>query len=268
MGRVLRRHGDQEPHFHHFIAVPEEDDHIAGLDDKQYVQQRHWVRELGEKIGEQPTIDEANVDEDLLARAEERGTELWAQDLLADLEVETVHGSVRLDEIVEGLTASAVQTLLDTVDYERDAVVESDWETAMTRLREDDTLSPDALQRTWWLFPVYREQPDELETLLREVKDHHEDTEASTTTAAGSDDDATASAPTTSTTGTINGTSTTNTPGPTGGVEQQPSADEETTRSTPVSRDGDVRADSGSDPQSGHTTDDEQDVVSRIRDFF
>jgi superfamily II DNA or RNA helicase len=270
MGRVLRRHGDQEPHFHHFIAVPEGDDHIAGLDDKQYVQQRHWVRELGEKIGEQPTIDEANVDEGLLARADERGTELWAQDLLADLEVETVHGSVRLDEIIEGLTASAVQTLLDVVDYERDAVVESDWETAMTLLREDDTLSPDALQRTWWLFPVYREQPDELETLLREVKDHHENTEETTTpTAAASDHDSTRGDPATSTTDTDHGASpTTTTPDSSADAEQRPTANEGPSRSATGSQDEALRADSDSASQGGHTSDDGNGIVSRIRDFL
>jgi len=31
MGRVLRKHGDQRPHFHHFIAMPDEN-YLAGLD--------------------------------------------------------------------------------------------------------------------------------------------------------------------------------------------------------------------------------------------
>jgi hypothetical protein len=136
------------------------------------------VRELGEKIGQQPTIDEANVDDDLLARAEARGNELWAQDLLDDLEVETVQGSVRMDEIVEGLTPVAVETLLDTVDFDHDTVVESDWETAMTLLRTNNSLSPDALQRTWWLFPVYRDRPSELQELLREVAEYRTESTA------------------------------------------------------------------------------------------
>jgi len=73
MGRVLRKHGDQRPHFHHFIAMPDEN-YIAGLDSKEYVQELNWVRELGETIGVQPIIEEAGVDADLLKRAEQRGT--------------------------------------------------------------------------------------------------------------------------------------------------------------------------------------------------
>jgi len=36
MRRVLRKHDDQRPHFHHFIAMPDEN-YIAGLDSKEYV---------------------------------------------------------------------------------------------------------------------------------------------------------------------------------------------------------------------------------------
>jgi hypothetical protein len=77
-----------------------------------------------------------------------------------------------MDEIVEGLTPAAVETLLDTVDFDHDTVVESDWETAMTLLRTTDSMPPDALQRTWWLFPVYRDRPGELQELLREVAEY------------------------------------------------------------------------------------------------
>jgi len=48
MGRVLRKHGDQRPHFHHFIAMPDEN-YLAGLDSKEYVQELNWVRELGRR---------------------------------------------------------------------------------------------------------------------------------------------------------------------------------------------------------------------------
>lgn len=50
MGRVLRKHGDQRPHFHHFIAMPDEN-YIEGLDSKEYVQELNWVRELGRRLG-------------------------------------------------------------------------------------------------------------------------------------------------------------------------------------------------------------------------
>jgi len=45
---VLRKHGDQRPHFHHFIAMPDEN-YLAGLDSKEYVQELNWVRELGRR---------------------------------------------------------------------------------------------------------------------------------------------------------------------------------------------------------------------------
>lgn len=170
MGRVLRKHGDQSPHFHHFVAVPDEH-HLEGLDGKQYVQELNWVRELGEAIGEQPTIEDAHVDPDVIERAEERGNELWAQDLLADIEVETVQGTVHLDELVEDLTLSAAETLHETVDFDADALAKTDWQSAMQRLREDETLTVDTLQRIWWFFPLYRERPAELDELLGAIID-------------------------------------------------------------------------------------------------
>ena len=273
MGRILRRHGDQEPHFHHFIAVPEGDDHLAGLDDKEYVQQRHWVRELGEKIGQQPTIDEANVDGGLLARAEARGNELWARDLLDDLEVETVQGSIRMDEIVQGLSPSAVTTLLDTVDFGRDTVVESDWETAMTLLREDDTLSPEALQRTWWLFPVYREQPAELEDLLHGVATHYEEDVVTTTAPAsheessstGQERDAEVGAEQDAT-GDEQAATTSNEAATDGSADDNST---ETSTEQPTQARTDARTDSGSGSGSGSEAEaDGGGVISRIRELF
>lgn len=173
MGRILRRYGDQKPHFHHFVAVPDEF-HIEGLDSKQYVQELNWVRELGETISKQPVIERAHVDEDVLDRAEERGNELWARDLLADLEVETVQGSVHLDELISALTLSSAETLRSTVDFSQEEVVESDWKTAMTLLREDETLPIETLQRVWWLFPIYRDRPEQLLTLLDAVIDERQ----------------------------------------------------------------------------------------------
>ncbi|MDB9233780.1 DEAD/DEAH box helicase [Halorubrum ezzemoulense] len=262
MGRVLRRHGDQEPHFHHFVAVPEGDDHLAGLDDKQYVQQRHWVRELGEKIGQQPTIDEANVDDALLARAEARGNELWAQDLLDDLEIETVQGSVRMDEIVEGLTPSAVETLLDTVDFDHDTVVESDWETAMTLLRTNESLPPNALQRTWWLFPVYRNRPDELQELLRKVAQYR--------TASDTADDDSTPTETTSQTST-RGTSDTS-PTDSGSTDDTGKL---STKGTPETTDSPSTDNKGTSVEPDNQDEDDPgeqsdggSVVSRIKSLF
>lgn len=177
MGRVLRKHGDQRPHFHHYVAVPD-DQFLDGLDSKEYVQDLNWVRELGEQIGQQPVIESADVDQDILERAERRGHELWARDLLADLGVETVQGTLHLDELIEDLTLDAARTLYETVDLWGDEVVKSDWKSTMAILRSDSELTPGTLQRVWWLFPLYRERPSELEELLSGVIDTMADMEA------------------------------------------------------------------------------------------
>lgn len=170
MGRVLRKHGEQRPHFHHFISMPDEN-YVPGLDSKEYVQELNWVRELGEMIGVQPVIDDAGVDTDLLARAEQRGHELWAQDLLEDLEIETVQGNVQLEELLNALTFEATTELLTTLDLSGDQVYKDNWQTAMRNLREAETLSIEGLQRVWWLFPLYRERPTELIELLEATRD-------------------------------------------------------------------------------------------------
>jgi superfamily II DNA or RNA helicase len=174
MGRILRKHADQQPHFHHFVAVPDEY-HIEGLDGKHYVQELNWVRELGEAIGEQPSIEEAHVDSSVLERAEERGHELWAQDLLADLEIETVQGTVHLDELIEDISLSAAETLHTMVDFGTDELVKEEWKTAMDEMRSNEIIAVDVLQRVWWLFPLYREEPAELEELLTAIIDKREE---------------------------------------------------------------------------------------------
>jgi hypothetical protein len=168
MEGVLQKHGDQEPHFHHFVAVPDEH-HLDGLDGRQYVQELNWVRELGEAIGEQPRIEQAAVDSDVLARAEQQGHELWARELLSEFEFETVQGSVDLEELIDSLTLSAARTIRETVDLSSDELVKSDWETAITLLRSDDSAGVESLQRIWWLFPLYQSTPSDLEELLEEV---------------------------------------------------------------------------------------------------
>lgn len=170
MGRVLRKHGDQRPHFHHFIAVPDRN-YIPGLDSKEYVQELNWVRELGEVIGVQPVIEQAGVDAELLKRAEQRGHELWARDLLEDLEIETVQTSVRLDQLLNVLTLEAVTLLLRELTLDGERVAQSDWDASMGILRKAEALDIEGLQRVWWLFPLYRERPGELRKLLEATHD-------------------------------------------------------------------------------------------------
>lgn len=145
--------------------MPDEN-YLAGLDSKEYVQELNWVRELGETIGVQPIIEEAGVDAELLERAEQRGHELWARDLLEDLEVETVQGNVNLEQLLDELTVEATEILLDELWLEGERVAQDDWEAAMEALRDSEALSVEGLQRVWWLFPLYRERPTELDELL------------------------------------------------------------------------------------------------------
>jgi len=175
MGRILRKHGEQEPKFHHFVAVPDEN-YIEGLDSREYVQEVNWVRELGELIDKQPTFDNAAVDADVIERAERRGHEQWARDLLEDLDIETVQGSVDLETIINSLTVDAAAEIQATVSFDHEEVLEGEWQTAMETLRDDSEtlgLSVQNRQHIWWLFPVYRDQPEELNRILAEIIAHN-----------------------------------------------------------------------------------------------
>ncbi len=168
MGRVLRKHGNQKPRFHHFVAIPDEH-YLHGIDSKAYVQELNWVHELGELIRQQPSIERADVDEAVLRRAEERGHEQWAQDLVDDWEVETVQGAVRLDEVLDALTLEATRTLRSEVDFTGENIARTEWKRALETLRSE--LSVNALQRIWWLFPLYRDRPAELDRRLEQIID-------------------------------------------------------------------------------------------------
>ncbi|WP_049996222.1 DEAD/DEAH box helicase [Halococcus sediminicola] len=168
MGRILRKHGDKKPHFHHYISVPDEE-YLEGLDSKEYAQELNWVRELGTKIGQQPIIDDATVNPDVIHHAEQRGNELWAQDLLNDIGVETVQGTIHLDQVLEDLTGPAAGTIRSHLEIDDNELSRDTWQATMEELREQDLLPVPVLQRVWWLFPLYRERPSELDELLVEV---------------------------------------------------------------------------------------------------
>lgn len=174
MGRVLRKHGNQKPRFHHFVAIPDEH-YVHGIDSKAYVQELNWVRELGELIRQQPEFERADVDQEILNRAEERGHELWAQDLLAEREIETVQGSVHLQEVLNALNTTTVETLLADVDYSGDVIGKDDWQFALSKLRTEHSVSD--LQRIWWLLPLYRDRPSKLESLLTDSLKHLRDSD-------------------------------------------------------------------------------------------
>jgi len=176
MGRVLRKHAEQEPHFHHFIAVPEQETYHEELDSKEYVQEINWVRELGEKIDQQPEIKDAHPNPDILERAEERGHELWADDLIQEFDVETVEGNVDLESILEAVTAEAAGIIYSLSDTQKD-ISEGEWADLMDELREETDLGTDALQRIWWLFPLYRHDREKLLSLMEKAIDEREDEE-------------------------------------------------------------------------------------------
>ncbi len=166
MGRVLRKHGNQKPRFHHFVAIPDEH-YLHGIDSKAYVKELNWIHELGELIRQQPSIEPAGVSTEVLERAEARGNEQWAQDLVDDEEVETVQGAVRLEEVLGALTETAAETLRDEVDFSGEALSREEWKNALASLRGE--LSVNALQRIWWLYPLYRDRPADLDRRLEQV---------------------------------------------------------------------------------------------------
>jgi superfamily II DNA or RNA helicase len=168
MGRILRRHADQVPHFHHYVAVPEKH-HLDGIDDKELTQQLYWVRELGERIGQPPAIEPAAVDPEVIQRAKQRGSELWAEELLQENEVEGVDGPLDLKTILSCLSEDAADVLLEVVDFSKQRLSESDWERGMQTVRNQTAMTPTGLQQIWWLQPIYQDNPTELKVLLESV---------------------------------------------------------------------------------------------------
>jgi len=79
---------------------------------------------------------------------------------------ETVQGNVNLEQLLDELTVEATEILLDELWLEGERVAQDDWEAAMEALRDSEALSVEGLQRVWWLFPLYRERPTELDELL------------------------------------------------------------------------------------------------------
>jgi hypothetical protein len=55
------------------------------------------------------------------------------------------------------------------VDFDTDELVKGEWKTAMDKLRSTESITVDILQRVWWLFPLYKEEPAELEELLTAI---------------------------------------------------------------------------------------------------
>jgi len=112
MGRVLRKHGDQRPHFHHFIAMPDEN-YLAGLDSKEYVQELNWVRELGRRSECSRSSRRPASTPNCWSAPNSVGTNCGPAIRFEDLEVETVQGNVNLEQLLDELTVEATEILLD-----------------------------------------------------------------------------------------------------------------------------------------------------------
>lgn len=170
MGRVLRRHGDQRPHFHHYVAVPDEQ-HLDGVDGKAFAKELHWVRELGERIGQQPEFESAAIDPKVVTRAKRRGNELWAEELVEEESVETIDGPLNLQEIIDSVNVDVADAFLEYINFEDGELSESEWEGAMQYVRNQSILSPSDLQQLWWLYPIYQDDPVKLKQLLTAARE-------------------------------------------------------------------------------------------------
>ncbi|WP_424016204.1 DUF5797 family protein (plasmid) [Halorientalis pallida] len=177
MGRILRRHADQRPHFHHYVAVPE-DQHLDGIDDKAFAQQLHWVRELGERISQQPDFESAAIDPEIVNRAKRRGNELWAEELAEEESVETIDGPLNLQEIIDSISVKAANALLESLAFDSQGLSEQQWEGAMQTVRKETVLAPSNLQQLWWLYPIYQDDPIQLKRLLTVAREKQTDIES------------------------------------------------------------------------------------------
>lgn len=187
MGRVLRRYGDQRPHFHHYVAVPDEL-HLDGVDGKEFAKQLYWVRELGERIGQQPAFEPAAVDEEVVKRAKRRGNELWAEELMEEEDAESIDGPLNLQEILNSLSIPAADALLATVHFDRTSLSEQEWERGMQAIREDSLLAPSDIQQLWWLYPIYQDDATKLKRLLTAAREKQADNSLSLgSSSSGSD---------------------------------------------------------------------------------
>jgi superfamily II DNA or RNA helicase len=174
MGRILRKHADQRPHFHHYVAVPE-DQHLDGVDDKAFAKQLHWVRELGERISQQPDFETAAIDPEIVNRAKRRGNELWAEELADDESVDTIDGPLNLQEIINSITVPAANTFLETLSFADQDITEEQWEHAMQNVRSNTVIAPSDLQQLWWLYPLYQDDPVKLKQLLTAAREKQTD---------------------------------------------------------------------------------------------
>jgi superfamily II DNA or RNA helicase len=188
MGRILRRHADQRPHFHHYVAVPE-DQHLDGIDDKAFAQQLHWVRELGERISQQPDFESAAIDPEIVNRAKRRGNELWAEELAEEESVETIDGPLNLQEIIDSISVTAANALLDSLSFDSQELSEQQWEEAMQTVRKKTVLAPSNLQQLWWLYPIYQDDPVQLKRLLTAAREKQTDIESLDVSSSASDSD-------------------------------------------------------------------------------
>jgi len=108
MGRVLRKHGDQRPHFHHFIAMPDEN-YLAGWTSKEYVQELNWVRELGRRSECSRSSRRPASTPNCWSAPNSVGTNCGPAIRFEDLEVETVQGNVNLEQLLDELTVEATE---------------------------------------------------------------------------------------------------------------------------------------------------------------
>ena len=81
--------------------------------------------------------------------------------------METAQGTVKLSEILASLNENIAKTIYEKIESS-DSFEREDWNDIRSALQKEGE-NPGDLQKIWWLFPLYRNDPEELQERLKAV---------------------------------------------------------------------------------------------------
>lgn len=170
LGRILRNQAGKEPHFHHFLSILPEQEHIDSLDAAETVADLNWILDLSTIFGISPTISQLadSVDEARFATIVRRGRKDWQQILRHDeFQVDGLDGTFQPGKLVAAFSEEQARHLLAlwhkhglpiTEGQDLDAV---EWDAFTSEGREQVPI-----EGWWWIHTLFHDSPVQLKRAL------------------------------------------------------------------------------------------------------
>lgn len=166
LGRILRKHGDKKPVFHHFVGVPHKRSFVEFEDPFWILDEVSWVLDTALRMGFNAKIIERDEDIRELIRKSEKKVREYST--LSTVKLPS-YGVLKLDNILSQFSETAIKNLIKILEAmpESKEISDEEWLNIMSRSLEDEKRRNFNVKGHWWLLVLGERNPDKIREILQ-----------------------------------------------------------------------------------------------------